>query len=257
MPEPANHDRPFYVGYLPLPPVILRFLLPWLAGNLVLLAAVAVLLASQQRDPGDGVWDTSNHVTVEGLVLIDPYPRLVVDTKDGSGSAQTWLLVEQGKVGTQERFKNDHGSILTLTGYVIERHGVQMLELDPDATMGYTASNRVEANDLPQPQDLGRHELVGEIVDPKCYLGVMKPGDGKPHKVCATLCITGGVPPMFVVRDEAGQTTAYLLTGPGGEVMPAELYEYIADPVRVTGQVLRREGQLVLRADWTTLVRLE
>ena len=40
----------------------------------------------------------------------------------------------------------------------------------------------------------------------------MKPGGGKTHKACAALCISGGIPPMFVTRDGNGQETFYLLT---------------------------------------------
>jgi len=253
-PEPNNDERPFYVGYLPLPPAIRRFLLPWLAGNLVLLVALAVLIAAQQRDPGDGLWDTATAVSLDGYLTMSPYPVLIID---GPVGRQSVVPVEQGKIGTQNRLAGFADSPVRLTGFVIERHGNKVLELLP-GDEGFEALPVTESILWePQLEDLGRHDLVGEIVDPKCYLGVMKPGDGKPHKVCATLCITGGIPPMFVVRDAAGQTTAYLLTGPAGMAMPTELYEYIADPVRVTGQVLRRDGQLVLRADWTTLDRLE
>ena len=254
MPEPVQDERPFYVGYLPLPPAIRRFLVPWLAGNLVLVVAVAVLLASQQRDPGDGVWDTGSAVTLEGYLRMSPYPVLIVDGPEGRRSV---LPVEQGKIGSQDRLAGFADSPVRLTGFVIERHGNQILELLPGDAGVEPLAGTQPVRWTPQEVDLGTHELVGEIVDPKCYLGVMKPGDGKPHKVCATLCISGGIPPMLVVRDAAGQTTAYLLTGAGGEAMPTALYGYIADPVRVTGRVLRRDGQLVLQADWATLARLE
>ena len=32
-----------------------------------------------------------------------------------------------------------------------------------------------------EPEDLGEHTYVGEIVDSKCFLGVMKPGRLKPR----------------------------------------------------------------------------
>ena len=52
--------------------------------------------------------------------------------------------------------------------------------------------------------------LIGEIVDSKCYLGAMKPGAGRGHKACATLCISGGIPPVLVVRGD-GEGVSYLL----------------------------------------------
>ena len=49
-------------------------------------------------------------------------------------------------------------------------------------------------------------DVKGEIVDPKCFFGVMKPGEGKPHKDCAIRCILGGIPPVLKVTDESWQS---------------------------------------------------
>ena len=43
----------------------------------------------------------------------------------------------------------------------------------------------------------GETRLKGEIYDPKCAFGAMKPGFGKPHRSCAIRCISGGVPPIL------------------------------------------------------------
>ncbi|MEO0477340.1 MAG: hypothetical protein AAF085_15435, partial [Planctomycetota bacterium] len=87
--------------------------------------------------------------------------------------------------------------------------------------------------------------------------GVMQPGDGKTHKVCATLCIKGGIPPMLLVRDKQGSTAAYLLTDAEGKAFPESHYEYIADPIEVTGQVLRDGDLLIFRADLDSIRRLD
>ena len=64
-----------------------------------------------------------------------------------------------------------------------------------------------EAKEMPlMPTSLGVATLRGEIVDSKCYLGAMKPGDQKTHKACATLCIRGGIPPVLVERLPGGGT---------------------------------------------------
>lgn len=248
---------PFYVGYLPLPPAIRRFLLPWLVGNLVLAVGIAALIANQQRDPGDGIWDTAQAKSFEGLLVVDPYPRLIVFNEATPSSSNTIIPIEQGKIGSQDRLVPHTGKLVRLTGFTIQRHGNTLLELLPgDEGLDVLASDMTYEVDV-VPTDLGRHTLVGEIVDPKCYLGVMKPGDGKPHKVCATLCITGGIPPMFLVRDSAGHSTAYLLTDQSSSPLPEPYYGYIADPVKLSGSVLRQDGLLIFRADFSTLERLE
>ena len=254
---------PFYVGYLPLPKSIKRFILPWLVGNLVLAVGIAAVVASQHREPGDGVWDTGQVVTIEGELSVDPYPLLRADGK-------TYILVEQGKIGVQARLQEAKLSndAVQARGFLIERDGRTVLELDGTDINALVSLGKVYASapgpdDLPTPissraeaSDLGTHTLRGEIVDPKCYLGVMQPGDGKTHKVCATLCIKGGIPPMLLVRDGKGTTAAYLLTDGQGNAFPESHHEYIADPIELAGQVLRDGDLLILRADLDSIRRL-
>ncbi|MEM9345069.1 MAG: hypothetical protein AAGB26_00500 [Planctomycetota bacterium] len=264
----AEQDKdPFYVGYLPLPKAIKRFIVPWLVGNIVLAIGLAAVIASQDREPGDGLWETSKSVEVKGFLELDPYPVLHGEDR------KIYLPVEIGKVGSQDRLRDFEPGQVIITGFVIEREGRAVLEIDPSAE--YPAAEHEELiNWLPgttqeqlddysksiralrEQQDLGTHTLRGEIVDPKCYLGVMQPGDGKTHKVCATLCIKGGIPPMLLVRDMQGKTAAYLLTDAKGNAFPESHYEYIADPIQVTGQVLRDGDLLIFRADLTSIRRL-
>ena len=266
---PEQDKDPFYVGYLPLPAAIKRFLVPWMVGNFVLAIGIAAVLASQDREPGDGVWDTSSVVAIEGELVVDPYPLLKTSDK-------TFILVEQGKIGVMPRIKQKGipedvaqgvKLIVVATGYVIERDGRSVFELDGSideplkllrseiSTGSQQARSRIRL--ARHHSDLGTHTLRGEIVDPKCYLGVMQPGDGKTHKVCATLCIKGGIPPMLLVRDKTGKTAAYLLTDADGNAFPESHYEYIADPIEITGQVLRDGDLLILRADLESINRLE
>lgn len=261
MPEQANIDPrgPFYVGYLPLPAAVKRFLLPWLIANLVLVVAVAAVIAQQQRDPGDGVWDTSKAVTLTGVLIIDPYPLLLVPDSESPEGITTYILTQQTKAGVLPLVEQFDGRVMRMHGFLVERDGRTVFELDASALHPYETVKDWASFDqtyLPAPIGLGTHTLVGEIVDPKCYLGAMKPGEGKPHKVCATLCIAGGIPPVFVVRDETGNTTTYLLTAADGSAFPPSHHQYIADPIELTGTVERRGDLLVLRADLDSIQRL-
>ncbi|MFN3165610.1 MAG: hypothetical protein ACE37H_00945 [Phycisphaeraceae bacterium] len=250
MPDQPGPD-PFYVGYLKMPASIRRFVLPWAVGNLVLAIGVAAVVALQRRDPGDGTWDTGQVIEVEGLLVIDPYPLLRTDTR-------TYLLVEQGKRGVQDRLTSEAigPGPVSVTGYLVEREGRSVIELDGamDDPIRQVASPRLAFGT--RRENLGTHTLRGEIVDPKCYLGVMQPGDGKTHKSCATLCIRGGIPPMFVARDAHGKTAVYLLTDAKGAALPASHYEYIADPIELTGRVSREGDLLVLHAELDSIRRL-
>src|SRR5262249_1257716 len=90
-------------------------------------------------------------------------------------------------------------------------------------------------------ENLGEVQLTGEIVDSKCYFGVMNPGAGKVHRDCAVHCISGGIPPAFLVRDSAGNTVTLLLAN-----WKRELLEHIAKPVTIRGRLSRSTGRLTL-----------
>ena len=89
--------------------------------------------------------------------------------------------------------------------------------------------------------------LSGEIVDSKCYLGVMKPGEGLTHRACAIRCISGGIPPMLVSADAQGRPVYHLLTDAAGNALARELLPFVGRPVRISGSEERRNGALFLR----------
>ena len=101
----------------------------------------------------------------------------------------------------------------------------------------------------PESDDLGEVRLQGEIVDSKCYLGVMNPGSGKVHRDCAARCISGGIPAALLVRDAAGRATTVLLANDEGTPMGRSILDYVAEPVVVSGRLSRIGGRLTLRAN--------
>ena len=107
----------------------------------------------------------------------------------------------------------------------------------------------VQATALLEQSDKGAAELTGEIVDSKCFLGVMVPGSGKTHKECASLCLRGGLPPALYVQDRAGHSSLLLLVGPTGEPIGARALEAAGEAIALTGSVQRRGGWWVLRTD--------
>jgi len=95
--------------------------------------------------------------------------------------------------------------------------------------------------------DLGAVSLTGEIVDSKCYLGVMNPGQGKVHRDCAARCLSGGIPPIFVTTDGHEQ---FLLVGLDGRALGRDaLREFIAEPIQIQGEVLKTGSTQLLKVD--------
>ncbi len=95
-------------------------------------------------------------------------------------------------------------------------------------------------------KDLGFRKVKGEIIDPKCYFGVMKPGEGKVHRDCAIRCILGGIPPMMHVWNDKGESNYYLLVSSTGIDINKAVQDYVAEPVEL-------EARLVQYGDWTLM----
>jgi hypothetical protein len=96
-------------------------------------------------------------------------------------------------------------------------------------------------------EPLGEVTLSGEIIDSKCFMGVMKPGEGKVHRACAAMCIAGGIPPLLVVNQSDGNRYGYILIGPQGQAAADLVIEDVAVPVSVFGQLERRGDLTYLR----------
>ena len=87
---------------------------------------------------------------------------------------------------------------------------------------------------------LGPAKLTGEVVDSKCYLGVMNPGRTKVHRDCAVRCISGGIPPMLVTGDGL-----YVLEGSDGRKVNQEVLDVVGETMEVSG-MLARSGETML-----------
>jgi hypothetical protein len=234
----------FYVHYLPATARAKRLARIAIPATLWLLVVVALLRGWNRPDPGSGVWDDATPRTFTGLVQLHPYPMLIVADPNQSGEAGTtaYLIVEMGKHGSQARIATLDGRIATLSGWLLQRSGRVMIELEPGDSAIKAATDAASAPIQPVAAPVGTVELAGEIVDSKCFLGAMKPGEGKTHKACATLCINGGIPPVLVTRDHLGREDTYLLQSPGGAGIDPAIHPLIADHVRVTGELHLQHG---------------
>lgn len=221
-----------YVGYLAVPEGQRGFVKMIAAVLVLVVVGAGGVIAGLQGDPGDGVWDTSAVREWSGALVEEPYPMLV--QSDGT----VHLLVGVGKFGVQDRVAGLSGGA-RVRGFALEREGRRMIELlDGDEGIE-VLDDVVEAARV--RIDLTGEEvaLAGEVLDGKCYLGAMKPGDGKGHKACATLCIEGGIPVMFFA-DIAGEgRRTYLLVDSGGGSAKEEVLAFVGEPVLVQGKVGR------------------
>ncbi|MEO1129318.1 MAG: hypothetical protein AAFX05_06350 [Planctomycetota bacterium] len=228
----------FYVGYLPTPPRDRRFLR--IAVPLLLWCGVAVsgAVAWRMNDPGNGVWNTDDTMQWEGTLHERPYPLLEMD--DEAGQRTMVMLVTDGKRGVQEWVTGLDGNRVRISGFEIRRDGRRMLALPGDDAIDVLG----QAESMARSQGATDVTLRGEIVDSKCFLGAMKPGEGRGHKPCAVLCIQGGIPAVLVARNAEGEASYTLLTDATGTgPFDDALLRHVAEPVEVQG-VLRQLGDL-------------
>ena len=227
-------DPEFYVGYLPnAPPRLAAAVRRIVLGLFALAATLAVALVFAQRPFPLSTFEFQNYREFQGMLREHPYPRLAASSQ--------YLLVAPGKHGAADVFSGLDGKTLRLKGSLIYRNGDKMIEALPSTILPVDHAAASE----PVRVDLGMVTLAGEIVDSKCYLGVMNPGAGKVHRDCAARCISGGIPPALIVKDSSGVSKTILLTG----LTIRRLLDFVAEPVEVRGRLLQSDGVLILDAD--------
>lgn len=243
-----NEREEFYVGYLPNAPGALSKLIRNVCIALLSLAAiVALLLVFGSQKLPLSTFEFRQSQDFAGIIQSKPYPTLLV--KNGNSLAQ-YLLVAEGKRGAD--VSGFDGKNVKLKATRIYRDGMTMLEVISDSLQ---VVNDAGNTNLPT-QDLGTFTLVGEIVDSKCYLGVMNPGETKVHRECAVRCISGGIPPMLIARDVTGNKIALQLVSASGEPVNQGVLDFVAEPIEITGQVTRTGEQLLLKAEPKTYKRV-
>ena len=84
----------------------------------------------------------------------------------------------------------------------------------------------------------GVQRLTGEIVDSKCWLGVMKPARHTVHRGCATRCLSGGIPPLLMTTGADGAPAHLLLADERGGPAPEWFRGLVGIRVMLTGEVI-------------------
>jgi hypothetical protein len=223
----------------------------------VLTLLVPVVLALSQRMIGTSVFEWGTHKNFSGILRTTPYPHLLVPRPgnvEGRSEFSNYYLVAPWKFGLDlEAIAPLDGKAVSLKGTLIYRGNQTMIEVVSNSIQPTDVANITA---LPQVVPLGRQTLIGEIVDSKCFLGVMNPGQLTPHRACAIRCISGGVPPVLLVRQKDGPAIYLLLVSAEGKPVNKQVLDRVAEPVEITGEVERQGELLILKADPTTFRRV-
>lgn len=223
-------------------------------GRFILVALFSLLLggflfAFFQRPASNSFYDFGDPTKVVGVYHESPYPMLRVQLAENE--FKEIVLLGFGKSGANpflDEVREKKGDLtnkkLTIEGQLIYYNGKTLLEIDDGQNISITGEGNFEMS--VNQRDL---EIEGEIIDPKCYFGVMKPGYGKIHRSCAALCISGGIPPVLVSKGENGAETYFLLTDLKGNPIHKDIIPYIGQPVKLLGAVSQLGDWNVMKVD--------
>jgi hypothetical protein len=258
MTPPDDRDE-FFIGYEPpLPARLSTFITRLVTAGARGVALAAAAIAAGHVGLEGGTFEFGRVRASTGTIVTRPYPALVedADPAGGPGADRPWrLLVAAGKHGADALVRGLDGARVTLEGTRIERSGMRMLEV----RAGSIAPAGAAPSRMPAAEavvDGGAVTLRGEIVDSKCFLGVMTPGDGRTHSACASLCLRGGIPPALLVRGRVGAPALYLLEDATGASLSDAAAGVAGEPVEVRGVIGQRGSWRILRTDPTRWTRL-
>ncbi|MBK7872916.1 MAG: hypothetical protein IPJ74_20740 [Saprospiraceae bacterium] len=223
--------------------------------TLVLLVSGGLVLT--QKPFSNSTFEINRLCTLEGILISEPIPCLKMPTgvdAQGIQRYQRVLLIGFGKHGAQptieaiEKAQGQKldGKGLKLEGKLIYFDGKLAMEMSNglETFKGFT-----ELKDMPSyQQSLGDVTLRGEILDPKCYLGVMRPGEGKPHRSCAIRCIEGGITPLFRTRTSDANQYFFALDE-NGQPINDWVAKYVADDVQLCGVAEQWDDWYVVKVD--------
>jgi hypothetical protein len=245
----------FYIGYLQAPPETARRMKRVAFGLIVCTALAATVLAIATGPFDRAKYDYANEREWRGKLELSPVPVLIAETYPVAGSPfgaiERFPLVAQGKHGADALVAGFGGTAVRMKARRIVRGATTMLEVVPGTIERFESTPPHDGTPAPASkiEDLGHVAYSGEIVDSKCFLGVMNPGRLEVHRACAIRCIAGGVPPMFFVREKDGREAHLLLVDANGQPVNDRVLGMVAHPVTIEGRLERRDTLYYLYAE--------
>lgn len=248
----------FYIGWMAAAPgSFARHVRKVIMVLAILVFITGVVLGLQQQKFSTARFEFGQPTEVKGIFQQFPVPSLKVVSKPDLFGHTTWItmpLVGYGKFGAEgviaalEKQKNLllPGKEITLKGTLLYSDGKTLLQIDKNDDPLVRVNNMGTMINVPVIKELGTVKLTGEVLDPKCYFGVMKPGYGKPHRDCAIRCIEGGMSPVFWVRNEKGEASYYLLLDENGNKMNKDIKDHIAEPVSLEARAVQYDDWIIL-----------
>jgi uncharacterized membrane protein len=246
VPEPDE----FFVGYLPNAPVKTMSILKWVMVMVGMsIVIIGIVLVMSQREFSSSNFDYGKYTSVEGFIFKSPIPHIKISERTESGDThhRTMLLVGFGKAGAdktllefEEKLGSLNGKFVKLEGELIYGDNKSLFQISKDRAPEIKTSIDTVSSSM---KTQGVVSVSGEIIDPKCYFGVMKPGEGKPHRSCAIRCIAGGIPPVFHAD---GKSDYYILLDENLKPVNDRVLDMVGDRITLSGEVILFDNWKIL-----------
>lgn len=256
----------FYIGYIPKAPKgIARFVIAFVVVLFVIMGALSYFLSTSHDHITNGTYEYGELTEVTGVIRMEPVPHIRILADNEGKVGKNIMLIDFGKFGArtsvesmQEKIGDDISSYeVKIRGTLIYQDGMTLMELTEKENALLDWNKPLGFMTLEEVPPTYNIELIGEIVDPKCYFGSMKPAQNKPHLSCAALCISGGIPPVFVVQTKSNYARYFILKGVNGEDINQEVLDYVAQGVSIEGELSKVNEWKVLYIDPQKIKRLQ
>nr|WP_321235766.1 hypothetical protein [uncultured Psychroserpens sp.] len=218
-------------------------------GSLIVIIIGALLFSFAQKPFKNSSFELISATKIIGVFHENPYPMLRVQIADNT--YKNILLLGFGKSSAnpfleqiQNEVKNLNGQTLSIEGNLIYYNGKTLIQITDENKVTLLPNS---SGIYPKKISVSKMTLQGEIIDPKCYFGVMKPGKGKIHRSCAVRCISGGIPPVLATTDDNNISEYYLLTDLKGKPIHKEVLPFIGKPSEIKGTVVKMEDWYLLK----------
>lgn len=202
---------------------------------LVMLGVGAVFVLTQ-RGYINSYFEFGQQSEITGYLVSEPVWALRTSKGD---DVKTIPLVGFGKFGadkTIDRIIDENGlepgDEITIRGtrfYYRDKYWMELTDGE-ESFVGSGEGKFING----KPESIGMRKLEGEVVDPKCFFGVMNPAAKAVHRSCAIRCISGGIPPVLAIRENGEFVDYYFIKG---EDINQSILAYVGIPVELEGEV--------------------
>ncbi|MBC5838854.1 Rieske 2Fe-2S domain-containing protein [Flavobacterium muglaense] len=255
--EETKLDTDFFIGWLGKIPNSYQSTLRFFVPSLFIISILLIVIISNSTNKiRFSSYDYYKTLSFEGELLLKPFPMLRVLEMDKNRNPKVVLypLVNEGKFGADQsvqaflsQYPNEKRVFVQIQAKIIERDGQVAMELMNKKNN----IKKIKFNASITPLVFGKPKdtiMKGQIIDPKCYLGVMNPGEGKPHRSCAINCIKGGIMPAFITENSQAKNYYILIGNDGKKVNNAILFA-VAEPIEIKGKVQKIDNWNLLYID--------